>query len=229
MPSISDRWPPADPPVIPNRSGSTPYLPALWRTTRCGSPALPPSGAIETARLVGYDRQFSGWSIAKKPVPWVNRTNRLEGASTRRSTVVCGAVVTGSRCGATGMSAADVRNLDGTGISSVITNLLDYERIADDVDSKIGRPEYVGVTSAQGPFSPNTNIEHARQRLRQVAVTLVGDDDRRAGLGDEKVAAGDADLGAEVALPQPLARLVDDLADFGQAPRPAVARVMLDE
>ena len=63
-----------------------------------------------------------------------------------------------------GMSAADVRDLDGTGISSVITNLLDYERIADDVDSKIGRPEYVGVTSAQGAFSPNTNIDHARQR-----------------------------------------------------------------
>ena len=68
------------------------------------------------------------------------------------------------RRAAFGMSAADVAALDGTGIPSVITQLVDYERIADDVDSKIGRPEYVGVTSAQGAFSPNTNIDHARQR-----------------------------------------------------------------
>ena len=39
---------------------------------------------------------------------------------------------------------------------------------------------------------------HARQRLRQVAVALVGDDDARAGLGDEEVGAGDADVGLEV-------------------------------
>ena len=35
----------------------------------------------------------------------------------------------------------------------------------------------------------------ARQDLRQVAVALVGDDDRGAGLGDEEVGAGDADVG----------------------------------
>ena len=63
-----------------------------------------------------------------------------------------------------GMSAGDVDTFDGTGIPSVITHLVDYERIPDDVDSKIGRPEYVGVTSAQGAFSPNTNLDHARQR-----------------------------------------------------------------
>ena len=63
-----------------------------------------------------------------------------------------------------GMSAADVAAFDGVGIPSMITHLVDYERIPDDVDSKIGRPEYVGVTSAQGAFSPNTNLDHARQR-----------------------------------------------------------------
>ena len=63
-----------------------------------------------------------------------------------------------------GMSAADVAAFDGVGIPSMVTHLVDYERLPDDVDSKIGRPEYVGVTSAQGAFSPNTNLDHARQR-----------------------------------------------------------------
>jgi len=63
-----------------------------------------------------------------------------------------------------GMSTADAVAFDGVGIPSMITHLVDYARIPDDVDSKIGRPEYVGVTSAQGAFSPNTNLDHARQR-----------------------------------------------------------------
>ena len=33
-----------------------------------------------------------------------------------------------------GMSTDDVRAYDGVGISTVVTRLLDYERIADDVD-----------------------------------------------------------------------------------------------
>jgi len=36
-------------------------------------------------------------------------------------------------------------------------------RIADDVDSLIGVPGYVGIT-APGGFAPTTNIAHARQR-----------------------------------------------------------------
>ena len=63
-----------------------------------------------------------------------------------------------------GMSAHDVQALEGMGIPSVVSQLVDYERIPDDVDSNIGRPEYVGVTSANGPFSPNVNLDHARQR-----------------------------------------------------------------
>ncbi len=37
---------------------------------------------------------------------------------------------------------------------------------------------------------------HRRQGLRQIAIALVGDDDRGAGLGDEEIRAGDADIGA---------------------------------
>ena len=42
--------------------------------------------------------------------------------------------------------------------------LTNYETIADDVDSKIGAPGFVGVTAASGAFSPNSNISDARQR-----------------------------------------------------------------
>ena len=44
-----------------------------------------------------------------------------------------------------------------------VTALLNYEQVPDEVDSKIGAPGYVLVT-AQGPFQPNININHARQR-----------------------------------------------------------------
>ena len=48
---------------------------------------------------------------------------------------------------------------------------------------------------------------HARQGLRQVAIALVGDDDRRAGLGHQEIRAGDADIGREEAVAQDHARL----------------------
>jgi uncharacterized protein (DUF1800 family) len=41
--------------------------------------------------------------------------------------------------------------------------LVDYESIPDNVDSLIGKTGYVGMTIT-GPFSPQTNIGHARQR-----------------------------------------------------------------
>src|SRR5216683_2053643 len=47
------------------------------------------------------------------------------------------------------------------------------------------------------------------QRLRQVAIALVGDDDGRAGLGDAEIGAGDADIGGEEFLVQHRARLGD--------------------
>jgi len=48
-------------------------------------------------------------------------------------------------------------------INGGITRLLEYERIPDDVDGKLGTPGYVGITT-RGPFSPNSVITDARQR-----------------------------------------------------------------
>ena len=51
--------------------------------------------------------------------------------------------------------------------------------------------------------------------MRQVGVALVGDDDGRAGLGDEEVGAGDADVGGKEFLAQDAARFADQC--FGSA------------
>ena len=48
------------------------------------------------------------------------------------------------------------------------------------------------------------------QQLREVAVAFVGDDDRGAGLGDQEMGAGDADIGGEEAVAQDVARLGDE-------------------
>ncbi len=40
----------------------------------------------------------------------------------------------------------------------------------------------------------------------EIAIAFVGDDDRRAGLGDEKIGAGDADIGGEEFFAQNTAR-----------------------
>ena len=50
-----------------------------------------------------------------------------------------------------------------------------------------------------------------RQGLREVAVALVGDDDRRPGLGDEEIRAGDADVGGKEVVAQDRARLAEQL------------------
>jgi uncharacterized protein (DUF1800 family) len=50
-----------------------------------------------------------------------------------------------------------------TSFNGAVNLLVNYERIPDDVDSKIGAPGYVGMTS-RGGFSPRTNIIDARQR-----------------------------------------------------------------
>jgi uncharacterized protein (DUF1800 family) len=49
------------------------------------------------------------------------------------------------------------------GLGAAIDELVDFTRIADDVDSKIGTPGYVGTTST-GEFAPSTVINDARQR-----------------------------------------------------------------
>ena len=62
-----------------------------------------------------------------------------------------------------GASQDDLKAFEDTSTSGVLQYLLDYERQPDDVDSKMGDPAYASITAGDG-FSPNLNIEHARQR-----------------------------------------------------------------
>ncbi len=52
---------------------------------------------------------------------------------------------------------------------------------------------------------------HARQELSEVAVAFIGDDDRRAGLRDQEIGAGDADIGSKELFAQDAACLRDQL------------------
>jgi len=64
-----------------------------------------------------------------------------------------------------GASPAELAAWAGVPIDTVIDRLLNYETQSTDHDSKIGQPEYLGVTTSSGnPFSPNTLINDARQR-----------------------------------------------------------------
>ncbi len=56
-----------------------------------------------------------------------------------------------------------------------------------------------------------------RQSLGQIAIAFIGDDDGRSGLGDEKIGAGDADIGGEEFRPEHGARFVAQLARLGDA------------
>src|SRR4030095_12646526 len=47
--------------------------------------------------------------------------------------------------------------------AAAVDRLVNYERVTDEVDGKIGQPGYVGTTS-NGPFLPNTVVNDARQR-----------------------------------------------------------------
>jgi uncharacterized protein (DUF1800 family) len=61
-----------------------------------------------------------------------------------------------------GASADDLRRFHDLSPTVVADLLLNVDEDVD-VDGRIGAPEYLSVTS-RGPFSPNTNIDHARQR-----------------------------------------------------------------
>lgn len=64
-----------------------------------------------------------------------------------------------------GASQADIAYWSGASLTSVINALLNYESAPSDVDSKIGQPDYAGITTSGGrPFSPDTSINDARQR-----------------------------------------------------------------
>ena len=64
-----------------------------------------------------------------------------------------------------GASPTELAVWAGMPIETVIDRLLNYENFSTDHDVKIGRAEYVGITTAAGqPFSANTLINDARQR-----------------------------------------------------------------
>jgi uncharacterized protein (DUF1800 family) len=63
-----------------------------------------------------------------------------------------------------GANADDLARFEDASVSVAVDYLVEYDRQADDVDANIGQAAYVGITSGNGPFSPYTNIEHARQR-----------------------------------------------------------------
>ena len=50
-----------------------------------------------------------------------------------------------------------------TSFSGAVALLVNYQRVPDDVDARIGMPGYAGMTS-RGGFSPRTVITDARQR-----------------------------------------------------------------
>jgi uncharacterized protein (DUF1800 family) len=51
----------------------------------------------------------------------------------------------------------------GASYRDVVDSLLAYNPATADVDASIGKPGFVGITTS-GPFTPNTDIGHARQR-----------------------------------------------------------------
>jgi uncharacterized protein (DUF1800 family) len=64
-----------------------------------------------------------------------------------------------------GASPAELAAWSALPIDTVIDRLLNYESQSTDHDSKIGLPDYIGITTQAGqPFSPNTLINDARQR-----------------------------------------------------------------
>ena len=55
----------------------------------------------------------------------------------------------------------------------------------------------------------------ARQKLGEIAIAFIGDDDGAAGLGDQEIGAGDAHIGAQEFIAQHAARLGDQLGRLG--------------
>ena len=58
-----------------------------------------------------------------------------------------------------GASPAELAAWSAMSIDAAIDRLLNYESLTTDHDSKIGDPNYAGITTQSGsPFSPNTLI-----------------------------------------------------------------------
>jgi uncharacterized protein (DUF1800 family) len=64
-----------------------------------------------------------------------------------------------------GASPSELAFWSGMDPSAAIDRLLNYESQPANIDTRIGDPAYIGITTAQGrAFSPNTAINDARQR-----------------------------------------------------------------
>jgi len=64
-----------------------------------------------------------------------------------------------------GASPADMAFWSEMDLSAVIDRLINYESLPTNIDTRLGDPAHVGITTAAGrPFSPNTAINDARQR-----------------------------------------------------------------
>src|SRR3954464_8163326 len=62
-----------------------------------------------------------------------------------------------------GANSDDLATFGALSDTRAVNRLLNYDSIPDDVDSKIGQTGFM-VTTSNGPFSPNTVINDARQR-----------------------------------------------------------------
>src|SRR5476651_2463782 len=62
-----------------------------------------------------------------------------------------------------GASSDELATYSALSYASAVDRLVNYDAIADTVDSFIGQPGYLGTTS-QGAFSPDTVLDDARQR-----------------------------------------------------------------
>jgi uncharacterized protein (DUF1800 family) len=67
------------------------------------------------------------------------------------------------RRAAFGARPEEIADHSKRGLSATLDEFINFTNIPDDVDDKIGTPGYVGTTS-NGPFSPSTVINDARQR-----------------------------------------------------------------
>src|SRR6266513_91473 len=62
-----------------------------------------------------------------------------------------------------GATSTELAAYSALSYAQAVDRLTNYEGIPDNVDSNIGKPDFVGTTS-RGPFSPNTVADDARQR-----------------------------------------------------------------
>lgn len=57
----------------------------------------------------------------------------------------------------------EIAYYDEMSFADAVDELINYDRVAEDVDANIGKPGFAGTTS-RGIFSPNSNLADARQR-----------------------------------------------------------------